>query len=167
MIRKSVSALLLLALVASAASAVWAADKMTIYIRNKPYKGKAMFRSGLLFLPLKSLVTALDLTVTRQGSTWCVADPAHKEAKGVEVDSGVCVNGLAVSKTVLDTGGETWVAVQPVIKALGGVYLENKSLGMIDIGLKYVAPPTSALDPQPGEASYGARPIMVHWFASW
>lgn len=149
-------------------SALIAAEKMTVYIRNKPYKGKTLFQKGRLYLPLQAYASALELTARQEGGGWCLNDKAHDNEKAAAGD-GLTVNGKEVRDALLRSGGDVWVAAQVVTNALGGVYLENKGLGMIDIGLKYVAPPESAQMPQPN-ASPGAtesKVVMLHWWASW
>lgn len=168
-IRAAGTAALLAILVAGT---VWAAASPTVFIRNKPYKGKVTMLQGKLYLSLAAYAELMDLRLRHEGTCWCLDDKKHATAKCPTADGTnetLFVNGSRLDNALMPSGGEMWIAAQPVTKALGGVYVENKSMGIVDIGLPYVAPVESALRPTASVDVPASTPqvVMVHWFAMW
>jgi len=111
---------------------VAAADQ--VYIRNKPFKGEVAAVSGQVFVDLKSLAEALEVTLSPSEAGGFVVgrEPATPEQLAQAGAGQVIVAGTPV-ETQAGASGNVLVPLKTAAELLGARVTPNKQLGTIDV----------------------------------
>lgn len=95
------------------------------FVRNRPFQGIEK-REGVWIAHLSALAPALELPLTQAGRHWVLGVPPEEPIEG---EAGVYYQG----KRLQSVDANLQVQLHAFIQEIGGRYIENKSMGSVDL----------------------------------